>query len=106
MFAVEAINGNAQFGVGVTFPFDHVVLGMPLDTMLGAKKGRKLKEFAVVFLEQIEGIMQIRENRCRVEDCAKALALEVCRENLFEARESECDHNRFGIQISEFGVRS
>ena len=66
MFAVKAINGNAQFGVGITFPFDHVVLGVPLDAVLRAKKGRKLKKFAVVFFEQIEGVVQIRENRCRV----------------------------------------
>jgi hypothetical protein len=55
-----------------------------LDTVLRAKQGGKLKELAIVFLKKVESIMQVREDRCRVKDRAKALALEICGENFFK----------------------
>ena len=89
MFAVEAIDGYAQFGVGVALPFDHVVLGVPLDAVLRANKCRKLEEIAVVFLEEVEGIAQVGQDRCRVKDRAEALALEICGEDFFKTCKSE-----------------
>ena len=84
VFAVQAIDGNAQFGVGVALPFDHVVLCVALDAVLRAKERRKLEQLAVVFLEEVEGVVQVREYRSRVEDGAEALALEVSGESLFK----------------------
>ena len=89
MFTVQAINGNSQFGVGVAFPLDHVVLGVPLDAVLRAKEGRELEKLAVVFLEEVEGVAQIGQDRGRMEDGAEALALEVCGEDFFKTCKSE-----------------
>ncbi len=74
MFTIKAVNRNMQFRVLVAFPFNHVVLRMPLDAVLRTKQSRKLKEFAVQILEQIKRITQIGTDRSRMEHRAQALA--------------------------------
>ena len=95
VFAVQAINGYSQFRIGVAFPFDHVVLGVSLDAVLRAKKGRKLEELAVVLLEKVESIAQIREDGCRVKDGTEALAFKICGENFFKTCKGEGNHEKW-----------
>ena len=47
MLSVQTINRNAESRMFVTFPFDHVVLGLTEEPMLRAEKRAQLKQFAI-----------------------------------------------------------
>src|SRR5437588_433505 len=53
MFAVKAVNRNAEARMLIVFPFDHIVLRLAEKPMLRTKKRCDLEKIAVVSLENM-----------------------------------------------------
>src|SRR6266852_3499312 len=63
MFAVKAVNRNAEAPMLIALPFDHVVLRLAEKPMLRSKKRRDLKKITVVPLENMRRMLELRRNR-------------------------------------------
>jgi hypothetical protein len=64
MFAVKTVNGNAKPRMLVAFPFHHIVLGLPEESVLRTEKRGKAKQVAVVPLENVRSMLELSRYRC------------------------------------------
>src|SRR5437588_8638361 len=74
MFAVKAVNRNAEARMLMALPFDHIVLRLAKKPMLRTKKRGDLEKIAVVSLQNMRRMFELRRNRRRMQECADARA--------------------------------
>src|SRR4029453_7227832 len=68
MFAVQTVNRYPESRMFVTSPFNHVVLGLAAITVLRTKERAHLKEPPIFALENLGSVLQLRIDRCGVQE--------------------------------------
>src|ERR1700730_424963 len=95
MFAVETVNGNAELRMLVALPFDHVVLRLAEKPMLQTKERGDLEKIAVVPLENMRRMFELRRNRSRMQQGRNSRTAKFFWPKLFKIVEGKFDaHGR------------
>ena len=91
MFAVKAVNRNAEARMLIALPFDHVVLRLAEKPMLRTKKRGDLEKIAVVSLQNMRRMFELRRNRRRMQQGRNSRAAKFFWPKLFKIVEWKFD---------------
>src|SRR5713226_4614227 len=91
MFAVKAVNRNAEAPMLIALPFDHVVLRLAEKPMLRTEERRDSKKIAVMLLKNARSVLELRRNRGRMQQGRDSRAAKLLRPKLFKIVEWKFD---------------
>src|SRR5262249_28678529 len=66
MLAIQTVNRNVQVRMFVTFPFDHIVLGLAEKPVLRTEEGAELKQITPKALQNFRSVLERRRNGTRM----------------------------------------
>src|SRR6267143_1766627 len=93
MFTVQTVNRNSEARMLITFPFDHVVLSLAEESVLGTEEGAELKQLAAQFFESLRCMFQLRGNRSRMQQRPNSRAAQFLRPKVLEMVERKLNRH-------------